>query len=93
MSEEQPSIARAMRQRNRITEWAGGAPPVPVEETAMDRNVNAATRQCWEDGITRYVFYAPDGSGLVYRSRVPPPPEVRVYVVVDNKDYPRRVER
>jgi hypothetical protein len=86
-------IDRASRQRKRIADWLPGAKVAEVEATAMDRNVNRASEQVKEDGLTRYVFYAPDGSGLIYRSRVPPPPEVRVYVVVDNKDYPRRVER
>lgn len=87
-------IDRALRQRERIANYRHeGTPPVPVEETALDRNVNRAAQQVREDGIARYVFYGPDGSGLVYRSKVPPPPEVAAFVVVDGIDYPRLVKR
>lgn len=87
-------IERALRQRERIANYRHElARPVPVEETALDRNVNRAAEQVREDGKTRWVFYAPDGSGLIYRSRQPPPPEVKAFVVVDGIEYPRLVRR
>jgi len=84
---------RAARQRERIAAWSGEARPVPQEVTALDRHVNRAAELVNEDTQPRYVFYAPDSSGLIYISKIPPPAGVPAFVLVDGKAYPRIIRR
>lgn len=93
MSGNDTAITRAARQRERIAAWSGEARPIPNEVTALDRHVNRAAELTAGDGLARYVFYAPDHSGLIYISKVPPPASVPAFVLVDGKQYPRTVRR
>ena len=93
MTADDSAIGRAKRQRERVMRWAGEARPVPAPATALDRHVNRADELVKEDGTARYVFYAPDASGLIYISKAPPPAAVRAFVLVDGKEYPRIVRR
>jgi hypothetical protein len=87
------NIDKATRQRERIASWTGEARPVPVESTALDRHVNRAAELVGEDTQPRYVFYAPDQSGLIYISKLPPPAGVPAFVLVDGQAYPRIIRR
>ena len=86
-------IDKARGQQERIATWTGEARPVPIESTALDRHVNRAAELVREDTQPRYVFYAPDQSGLIYISKVPPPGGVAAFVLVDGKAYPRIIRR